>query len=229
MRKKYKRIAGKNRAAVLLLLGLLSVSPLQAQKSHLGLMGGFAGATMTGSYIRGSSGPEMGFHFFGMIDREFSERWALEAGVSWMQKGGKKLVLSDHSGEGETYGFQTSYLQVPVLARITFPISGGPWFFAPFAGAALGANVGCKHKEGDRFEFEEEPCDENSPGGKPKTLELSIPFGVYLWHEFPGESRVLLGLKYEVGLTNAFTAAEEFSQAARNNVFLFLFGFALPL
>jgi hypothetical protein len=214
-------------------LALLIVSiavPLQAQRSHLGLMAGFAGASMSGSYIESSSGFEKGFHFFATIDREFNDRWSMETGISWIQKGGSKLALSGLSADGATYGFQTSYLQVPILVRLNFPISNGPWHVVPFAGLAIGSNAGGKYKDGDRFEFEEDATlDENSPGGSPKTLELSVPFGSYVWINFPGESRFILGAKFEIGLTNVFTAAEEAGQQARNNVLVLMFGFVGPL
>jgi hypothetical protein len=219
-----------NIVGVLILLSVFLPASVLAQKSHLGLMAGFAGATMNGSYIEGSNGLEMGFHFFVTLDREFNDRWSIESGFSWIQKGGKELSLSGTSQGGATHGFQTSYLQVPVLLRLKFPIAGGPWYVVPFAGAAIGTYAGGSYKEGNRFEFAEDATlDENSPGGKPKSLELSVPFGSYFWINFPGDSRFILGVKFELGLTNVFTAAEDAGQKARNNTLVLMFGFVGPL
>jgi hypothetical protein len=223
------KITNRSSLGFLTLLIFFSGNPVQAQRSHLGVLAGFATATVGGSYIEGSSGRELGFHAVGVIDREFNDRWAFETGISWIQKGGKKLILSDHAASGETYGFQTSYLQIPLLIRAKFPISGGPWFIAPFAGIAIGANVGSKHKNGEAFEFEEEGSTANSPGGEPQTLELSVPLGSYLWIEFPGDSRFFFGLKYEVGLTNVYQAAADLDQSSYNKVLVPMFGFVVPL
>lgn len=217
----------KNLLQIIFVLAVFGVTQICAQNSHLGIYGGFASASMSGNYIEGSDGREWGFNFFLSLDREISQRWSIETGISWIQKGGQKLQLA--GVPDRTVGFQTSYLQLPVLARYKFPVSNGPWHIVPFAGIALGANVGCAHKDGNRFEFEEDPCDENSPGGKPKELELSIPFGSYFWIEYKGGSRFILGLKYDLGLTNVFTAAEETGLQARNGALVFMFGFVGPL
>ena len=172
----------------------------------------------------------MGFSGMLTIDREFNNGWSIETGFCWMQKGGKKLALSGLTEDGATYGYQFSYLELPVLIRKKFSISGGPWHIVPFAGAAIGTYAGGKYKDGNSFEFgEEAKLEENTPGGKAKSLELSIPFGSYFWIEFPGDSRFILGLKYELGLTNVFTAAEEAGKTARNNALVVMFGFVGPL
>ena len=218
----------RNALSVLILLICFSSNPVLAQRSHLGVLAGFASATVGGSYIEGSDGRELGFHGGAVLDREFNARWSLETGFGWMQKGGKKLTLSDHAASGETYGFQSSYLQIPILLRAKFPI-GGSWFIVPFAGIAFGANVGSKYKNGEAFEFEEEGSTETSPGGKPQTLELSVPLGSYFWIEFPGDSRFFVGLKYELGLTNVYQAAADLGQSSHNKVLVPLFGFVAPL
>ena len=222
------KITIRSSLGILTLLAFFFSSPTQAQRSHLGVLAGFATATVGGSYIEGSSGREMGFHGMAVLDREFNDRWSLETGFGWMQKGGKKLTLSDHAASGETYGFQSSYLEIPILIRAKFPI-GGSWFIAPFAGIAIGANVGSKYKNGEAFEFEEEGSTETSPGGKPQTLELSVPLGSYFWIEFPGDSRFFLGLKYELGLTNVYQAGSDLGQSSHNKVLVPLFGFVAPL
>ena len=132
-------------------------------ESHIGLMAGPSAATMRGDFIEGRNGSELGASFALTLDRELSDRWAFVTGIHMIQKGGKKLTLSSETGN--TYGFQTMYLQVPLLARAAFALSDGPWYVAPFSGLAIGLNTSCKHKDGEQFEFEEEGCNEDSPGG----------------------------------------------------------------
>jgi hypothetical protein len=207
---------------------MIIVSPVwSAAKTRVGLMVGPTAASMSGSFIEQTDGVELGIAATIVLDQQLGERWSLVTGVGWVQKGGKSVVFA--SAPDSAYGFQSSYLQVPLLARAAFPISGGPWFIAPFAGMAMGLKVGCKYKNADHFEFEEDGCDESTPGGNPESVEFTVPLGMNLWREFPGGSRVVLEARYEPGLTNVFEAASDASHAARNNIFSARFGFLLPL
>ncbi len=115
-------------------------------------------------------------------ERQLGQKWAVVTGLQFIQKGALKVEVPSE-GVG-THGFQSAYVQVPVLGRVAFPLSGGPRYLAPFSGVALGFNLGCKSKDGDMFEFEDE-CDETRPGGNMKTLEFSTPVGLHFWREFP--------------------------------------------
>lgn len=190
-------------------------------------MGGPTAATMSGNYIKSVDGRELGFSFTFSIDRKFGKTWAFVTGFSLVQKGGMHVELSTEPGQ--KYGYQSSYLQVPLLLRAAFPVFGGSWYIAPFSGLTVGTNAGLKYKDASRFEFEEEGANENSPGGKPEKLELGIPIGAQFWREFPGGSRFMLGVHYEIGLTNIFQGAADAGQTARNSTLIFQFGFALPL
>ncbi len=210
--------------ALLVLLITVNMVPAQAQ-SRIGLMAGPSLGIMTGSFVD-DSGFEAGFSGGLLLDFQLGEKWAFVTGIQFIQKGALKVKVP--SAGGGTHGFQSAYLQVPILGRVAFALSGGPWHLAPFSGFAIGINVGCKSKDGDRFEFEDE-CDETTPGGNMKTLEYSIPVGLHFWREFPGGSRFMLEARYEFGLNNVFDQAADAGQSARNNVMRFMFGFALPL
>ncbi len=211
-------------SALAVLLVAFSIFPVQAQ-SRIGLMAGPALGTMTGSFVD-DSGFEAGFTAGLLLEHQLGEKWAFVTGIQFIQKGALKVKVPS-AGVG-THGFRSAYLQVPILGRVAFSLSGGPWHLAPFSGFAIGINVGCQSKDGDRFEFEDE-CDETTPGGNMKTMEYSIPVGLHFWREFPGGSRFMLEARYEFGLNNVFDQAADAGQSARNNVMRFMFGFALPL
>jgi hypothetical protein len=206
-------------------LGMISQSHAQ---SHIGIMAGPSAGTMYGSYIKGTDGLELGFSANLTLDKHLGKDWEIVVGVGWVQKGGKKVQLSGFSSDS-TYGFQSSYIEVPIVFRKKFKMTQNEWYIAPLAGLAVGFNGGCSWKEGHRFEFEEEPCDENTPGGEMKKLDLSIPFGVAFWKEFTGGSRFHLELRYELGLLNIFEGAAEAGESAKNGVLVAQFGFSIPL
>lgn len=214
---------------ILVLIGaaMLAATSAEAQRSHLGILAGPTAGTMSGSYVDASSGVEMGFSFLATIDREFGDVLALTLGAGWVQKGGRKLALADAGGD--TYGYQTSYVEVPLALSAKFRFASGRLSLAPHAGVAVGFGMGCKVKPGDQFEFDE-TCGADTPGGEHKSMEVNVPFGVAFAVEFPGGSRfTILDVGYELGLSNVLSAAEAAGQSAKNGVFSFRFGFAVPL
>ena len=199
----------------------------KAQQSHIGIMAGPTASTMTGDYITSTSGLELGFSFLLTLDREFGSHWAFATGVGWYQKGGEKLALADQGGD--RYGYSTSYFVVPLKARYKFRLS--KFSLAPYTGIDVGFGLGCKVKPSTQFEFDD-TCEEEegTPGGTLEQLELSVPIGLVWSIEFPGGSRFTIAdLSYHVGLTNVFSAAQAAGQKARNAVWVFQFGFAMPL
>lgn len=206
---------------------MLAATSAQAQRSHLGILAGPTAGMMGGSYVDASTGVEMGFSFLATVDREFGDVFAVTLGAGWVQKGGRKLALADAGGD--TYGYQTSYVQVPLSLSAKFRFSGGRLSLAPHAGVAVGFGMGCKVKPGDQFEFDDS-CGTDTPGGELTSVELSVPFGAAFAVEFPGGSRfTVLDVGYELGLSNVLGAAEAAGQSAKNGVLSFRFGFAAPL
>lgn len=208
-------------------VALLAATPAHAQRSHLGLLAGPTAGQMSGSYIDASSGVEMGFSFLATLDREIGNVFAVTLGAGWVQKGGSKLALADAGGD--TFGYQTSYVEIPLSLSAKFRFSNGRLSLAPHAGVAVGFGMGCKVKPGEQFEFDE-TCGADTPGGELTSLELSAPFGVAFAVEFPGGSRfTVLDVGYSLGLSNVLGAADAAGQSAKNGVFSFRFGFAAPL
>ena len=127
-------------------------------------MVGPTAASMGGSYIESTQGFELGIAATIVLDHQFGDRWAVVTGLGWVQKGGKvsharpPLPTPPMDSNRHTCRYHFS-------PRAALPVSGGPWFIAPFAGVAMGLKVGCKYKNAAQLEFEEDGCDEHSPGG----------------------------------------------------------------
>ena len=210
---------------VALALSALLIGPVTAQ-AYFGITAGPTLSVMTGSFIEQSDGVEWGVEFNGRFEtRLFGNTW-FRTGLGFAQKGGSKLTLAN--GDTETYGFKTAYLRFPLVLRQEFTLGDGPWAIGPYAGFAIGSNSGCSVKPGEELEFPY-TCADSLPGGEVQAIEASIPLGADVWIQFPGASRFLLGVKYEIGLTNVLQEAADAGQAAKHNVFVAYFGFMLPL
>jgi len=203
---------------------VLTQSNANAQSS-IGIMVGPTAATISGSYIESSDGLELGISGGLILDRQFGSRYILMSGFGLIQKGGRKLKLADR--DESTIGYRFAYIQIPVYFKAVFPI-GNSWSIAPFSGVFFAFNSGADWKEGERFEFEDS-VDENSPGGDIKKFEFGIPIGVDFIKEFEGGSRIYLGARLDLGLTDVFEGAKEAGFGTKNRTLVAIFGFTLPL
>jgi hypothetical protein len=204
-----------------------AAAPVAAQRSHIGLMAGPTASTIAGSYVTDAGSRELGFSGMLTLDREFGRLWGISVGFGWTQKGTDETELADRPGE--TWGYSTSYVEMPISVQAKLRFAGGKLSLTPHAGFAIGAGLGCKIKPGTQFEFED-TCEETTAGGTLKSLELSVPVGAAFSVEFAGGSRfTILDLGYSFGLSNVFSAAVDAEQTARNGVLSFRFGFAMPL
>jgi hypothetical protein len=203
-----------------------AATPAAAQGSHIGLIAGPTASSLSGSYVTDAGSRELGFSFLATLDREFGRVWGIQVGVGWVQKGGDNTALAGTTG---TWGYSTSYVEVPISLQAKFRFANGKLSLAPHAGIGIGLGMGCQVKPGTQFEFEDK-CDETTTGGTLESLELSVPFGAAFSVEFAGGSRfTILDLAYDYGLSNVFTAAADAGQTARNGALSFRFGFAMPL
>jgi hypothetical protein len=215
------------RILYLVVATLLAATSAEAQRSHLGILAGPTAGMMSGSYVDASSGVEMGFSFLATLDREFGDILAVTIGAGWVQKGGRRLALADRADT--TYGYQTSYVEVPVSLSAKFRLANGRLSLAPHAGVAVGFGMGCKWKPGEQFEFEG-TCAADKPGGELSSIDVGIPIGVTFAVEFPGGSRFTIAdVGYELGLSNVLSGAEAAGQSVKSGVLSYRFGFAVPL
>lgn len=204
-----------------------AASPAAAQRSHIGLLAGPTASMLSGSYVTDGGSMELGFSGMLTLDREFGRVWGVKVGLGWAQKGGDDTELADTPGE--TWGFSTSYFELPISVQARLRFANGKLSLTPHAGIAIGAALGCKVKPGTQFEFDD-TCEETTAGGTIQTVELSVPVGAAFSVEFAGGSRfTILDVGYAYGLSNVFTAAADAGETARNGVLSFRFGFAMPL
>ena len=130
-----------------------------------------------------------------------------------------------------TYGFVTSYLNIPLHARYRFQLGSSQFSLSPYTGVEFGIGSGCNWKMDDEFSFDRECADSlGTPGGDLESLAISIPAGLsFRIHHEGGSQFAILDVKYLFGLTNTLTAAADANQKALNGVLIVQFGFTVAL
>lgn len=205
--------------AVVLAFSLLA-APVYGQGVRLGLKGGVASSTVYGDEIEDGEAESL-TRFAGGVFMEF--------GVAPLLSIQPELLLSlkgastiDKSGGDDSGDVRLSYIEVPVLAKIT--LGGAPLRPSIFAGPAVAFNTSCE------VEFDAVPgvdfeCgDEEADVVDRKSTEFSAIFGVGLAQSLGLIDFVVDG-RYNVGLSSAFDSDD----AIKNRAFTLLAGFSIGL
>lgn len=208
------------RLAVLFLVLELCALPgnRAAAQTYLGFIAGPTFADLNGSLVQDSDGA-YGVLLGADLEVVLSRTWLLDAEIMWIQKGVSNVPFGT-----ELIDFRNAYIEVPLTVNLLFPIARGLWSVGPYLGAAIGYNLTCNF----RFEGESEytGCEDDTPGGTARSLDVSIPIGIAFRRSYPGGFRLSLEVRYYQGLLNALDAG---GQSARNRVLAVLFSFSPPL
>ncbi len=201
----------------------LGFTPAAVAQVSVGFTGGVTWSGMTGSFVDGS-GRELGSVIGLNAEYQIGRLWVLDAEFNLTQKGADDLRLPTSA---ELIDFRHKYLEVPILLHHVFRLPGGRFAVHPYAGGAVGLNVGCDLRYEDSFTFE--PCEEATPGGLGRRVDASVVIGVAFRRRFGGLSTISLESRLSLGLTTVSEEAHAGGLSARNNVVHVLFSFGLPL
>jgi len=191
------------RKQILIVLALLiftiTSKQLDAQPSPHLWIGGFAGVdqgkisiSVREKELDGTTF-KTGLAVGGEFDYFFSDNFAVSAQIAYVQKGGNR---SFDQGSG-SWGYDLSYLQIPVLLRVT--VGSGdlkPFFFAgPEFGIKLSTKLRAKNESGTDTTF-------NFPDNLFTTSTLGLMFGAGVTYAINPATMLFISGAYDLGLTN---------------------------
>ncbi len=158
----------------------------------------------------------------GFITINIAEMFAIQPEVLYIKKGTK--YEEGLNGEAGTLWFNLTYLEIPVLAKITVPTQGSVKPFL-FAGPAVALKLSTKLKlktEDTSVEVESEELDELMKG---LDFGFVIGGGLDFGLGAPGTGSISVDIRYSLGLTNIFDIEGE-EIKVRNGAFSIMVGYS---
>lgn len=158
----------------------------------------------------------------GFITINIAEMFAIQPEVLYIKKGAK--YEEGINGETAKFWFNLTYLEIPVLAKITVPTQGSVKPFL-FAGPAVALKLSTKLKMevgGDSVEVESEEVNEMLKG---TDFGLVIGGGLDIGLGAPGTGSISVDIRYSLGLTNIFDVEGE-DIKVRNGAFSIMVGYS---
>lgn len=184
-----------------------SAAPLMP-KYRFGIAAGANLANMTESDDADS---RKGLIVGGLMNVRLNNAFSFQPEVYYSQKG---LSASD---EGVDITLKNDYVEIPLLARWSAPMTGS---FRPFllAGPSVGVNLSCEVEGEQDGESQSVDCEEF--GGEVNTLDLGGLLGGGV--EIPVGTRAMsLGARYTFGMSEVIKDSE-----SKNRALTFLVGFS---
>lgn len=172
---------------------LAPISGASGQRPPLTLMGGVSLTSFDGDFI-GNTGTTTSFLIGGYATYQFGAV-AIEPGVVFTRKG------ADISQIGAATENTIDYLQIPVLAKISGPLTPATRFYVA-AGPALGIEIDCRFEGTSATLSTTTDCrDVDVDGARLRTKDVEFSAiaeaGVQL-------GRYSLGVRADIGLTNIY-------------------------
>lgn len=210
--------------AIVLLLSISSLASAQGLTGY-GVKAGLNLANISEDWSDDWDGVDkkmrMGFCVGGFVTYSINEMFAVQPEALYTMKGAKW----ESSDEGWNDEEKLTYLEIPVLAKITIPTQGN---IAPnlFVGPALGILLSAKyHEEWDSESHEHDIKDEM------KSTEFALVLGAGAEIGMP-HSAITIDGRYTLGLTNTcepYTdpeTGEETECDEKNGVISFIVGYS---
>ncbi len=207
------------RVGATVVLALALATSLRAQTAEVGLTGGWVRPTLAGSEVQNASARNtVGGGAF--LTLHLSPAFALQPEVLYLNKG------AQGSEQGTSVEFRLGYIEVPVLARLTFPIEGSRVRPHIFAGPAVAFRSKCEVNASEAGVSLTMACDDPNMDAPLKSVDWSITGGAGLSVPL-GKISGLLEARYDYGLTkidNSSAAAD-----VKNRAFMVFAGVSVPV
>jgi hypothetical protein len=191
-------------ATLVLWLATRASVAAQGPAMRLGPVAGITFATIGGDDAEDISN-RIGYQVGGFVSLAWGSTFALQPEVVWVMKGAEN--------DAENFTINLSYLQVPVLARVRFPVGAGSRV-TPFlsAGPSFAFKVDCTVEE----DSAEEPCEDEA------STDFSLVFGGGL-----EVGDFTIAGRYDLGFTNLDTSPDRFDLKNRSWSIVVGYGFRL--
>lgn len=196
--------------------------PALGQALSLGVKAGATFATISGDNIEDLAGNRTGLSVGGFANFPISSVISLQPEVLFVQKG------SEVQEDGADAELSLSYLEVPLLARFSFPTTAPihPYFFA---GPTVSFKVGCSvggSTDGVSFDVD---CDQDSLQAfsvETETLDFGLIGGVGAGFGL-GAGEALVDVRYNFGLSGVFDGPDVVE--VKNRVLTLMLGYSIAI
>lgn len=202
---------------------LISLIGIQSKAQSFGIKGGLnlANLHVSGADEIPGTKNHPGFHIGGIVDLPINDILSLETGIFYTTKGMntefEDLAISLISKT------KLSYLEVPVSLRAALEIGTDSYLYGsvgPYFGIGLNGKVESTFSyQGETETMEEEVIWGNEDDSDLKRFDMGLTFGAGF--QF---NSVLLGLSYDLGLSNIL-AYQEDGSGLKNRVFKISVGY----
>ena len=179
-------------------LATAQLKPGQREPPAFGLVGGLNLANMHGSDVTGNK-MRATFHVGGAVTVPLGSSLFFQPNVLYSMKGPKLDV-----GSGVSGSLELSYLEVPVLLGIRFPMKGSSTRPYIAAGPYVGFKTGCKVKASSGGTSASMNCDDPSFGMTVKSTDFGVALGGGVqFGRLAVYGRYMLGLSEPIENSNA--------------------------
>lgn len=185
---------------VCLALAFAGAERASAQVS-VGLNVGPSLTNLSGGYIE-SSHLTAGIYLGAMVEWQVNRRWAIESGITSVQKGAFSVVGAGVDG---VWDVRTSYLQIPLRGRYLLYFADDKWIFGPFVGVSYSFAGSCEIREAGFPAFDDD-CTVDTALGPSSGSDFMYSFGLVLDRIF-GTSAFGVDVRFARGTKDLFTAA----------------------
>lgn len=203
----------KHTVAVLVALAMVGLpAGASAQGIGLGVKAGASLATLSIEGVEDGLSNKAGFTIGGFVNVGLSPMFSIQPELLFSQKG--TSMSGEVLGETVEVDQKSSYIEVPVLARLSLGAPGVPVRPVVFAGPSFGFLLSAKAESGDA----EEDIKENM-----KSLDVGgvIGAGVEL-------GNFTIDGRYTLGLTNINDAEGDDEGSIKNRAIMITVGLKLP-